>query len=58
MKINRELSRSNSVSLAYDKPVVKETTHPARPRRKPVDIKAVHAKISARYPKVLAELAK
>lgn len=58
MKIKRELSRSAPVSLAYDAPIVKEVTHPARPRRKPVDIKAMHVKISARYPKVLAELAK
>lgn len=45
------------MSLAYDTQAVK-AKHPVRPRRKPVDIAAKHAQIAARFPKVLAELAK
>ena len=32
-------------------------THPAKPARAPVDIKAAHARIAKRYPKILAKLA-
>ena len=37
-----------------NEPVVK---HPARPAGKKVDVKAFHAEMQRRYPKILAKLA-
>jgi hypothetical protein len=51
-------ARKPAAQTAQAQPQTAQAQHPARPSKAALDLKSRHTRISKRFPKVLAELAK